>query len=277
MTETASTDRDDLTGRPAFAGVAVAAEPAPGPRTFVFDVGGTGLKAAVLDAAGRMVSERVRVRTPYPCPPERLVAELAGLASGIGPADRASVGFPGMVRGGLVLSAPKFDTVAGPGSPVSPDLGDAWREFRLADALAAELRVPVRVANDADVQGAAVVVGSGFELVLTLGTGFGTAAFYDGALLPHLELAHHMFRKDETYEEQLGERARKAVGEERWVKRVRKAIASLRALTFFSHCYIGGGNARRLPDDLGSDVTVVPNTAGLLGGIALWDGRQPVA
>ena len=246
------------------------------PRTVVFDVGGTGLKAAVLDAAGVMVSERVRVLTSYPCPPERLVAELVGLYRRLEGAERVSVGFPGMVRGGVVLSAPKFDTEAGPGTPVSPALEAAWREFPLAEALEAELRLPVRVANDADVQGAAVVAGKGFELVLTLGTGFGTAAFYEGMLLPHMELAHHAFRKGQTYEEQLGDLARRAVGEERWVTRVRKALASLRALTFFSHCYIGGGNARRLPADLGPDVTIVANMAGLLGGIALWDGRtQP--
>ena len=247
------------------------------PRTAVFDIGGTGLKAAVLDAAGEMISERVRVRTPFPCPPQRLVSELAGLFSKLDGAERASVGFPGMVRSGVVLSAPKFDTVAGPGTPVSLELATAWRDFPLAEALGLELGLPVRVANDADVQGAAVVVGSGFELVLTLGTGFGTAAFYDGALLPHLELAHHMFRKDQTYEEQLGELARKAVGDERWVKRVRKAVDALRALTFFSHCYIGGGNAKRLPEDLADDVTIVSNMAGLLGGIALWDGERPIA
>jgi polyphosphate glucokinase len=245
--------------------------------TLVFDVGGSGLKAAVLDATGQMVSERVRVRTPYPCPPDRLITELAGLAASLGPAERASVGFPGMVRSGVVLSAPKLDTVGGPGTSVDPAVTDAWRDYPLAEALRSALGMPVRVANDADVQGAAVIAGSGFELVLTLGTGFGTAAFYDGTLLPHLEFAHHAFRKGETYEEQLGELARRTVGEERWVKRVRKAVDSLRALTFFSSCYIGGGNARRLPEELGPDVRIVPNTAGLLGGIALWVGEQPFA
>lgn len=253
------------------------AGPTPGPRTLVFDVGGSGLKAVVLDASGQMISERVRVKTTYPCPPDRLVDELHGLAVQLPAAERASVGFPGMVRSGVILSAPKFDTESGPGSPVSPTLQRAWREFALGDALAARLGVPVRVANDADVQGAAVVAGTGFELVLTLGTGVGTAVFYDGMLLPHLEFAHHGFRKDQTYEEQLGELARKEVGDERWVRRVGKAIDSLRALTFFSRCYIGGGNAKRLPPDMAPDVTIVANTAGLLGGIALWDGRQPVA
>ena len=144
--------------------------------------------------------------------------------------------------------------------------------FDLQAALAARFRKPARVANDADVQGAAVVRGLGLELVVTLGTGMGSAFFYDGRLLPHLELAHHPFRKDETYNEQLGERARKDIGSSRWNKRVRKALDTLRALCFFDHCFVGGGNAKRLEIDLPPDVTVVDNTAGLLGGIKLWEG-----
>ena len=127
------------------------------------------------------------------------------------------------------------------------------------------------MANDADIQGAAVVRGKGLELVITLGTGFGTGLFYNGDLMPHLEIAHQPFRKGETYNDQLGEATRKEIGEERWNKRVPKAIANMRALTFFDHLYIGGGNSRRvLRHHLPDDVTVVDNTAGILGGIRLW-------
>jgi len=127
------------------------------------------------------------------------------------------------------------------------------------------------VANDADIQGAAVVSGHGLELVVTLGTGFGTGLFYNGVLLPHLEIAHQPFRKGEDYDEQLGEATRKEIGEERWNKRVAKAIANMRTLTAFDHLYIGGGNSRRvLRHHLPDDVTVVDNTAGILGGIRLW-------
>ena len=249
-------------------------QPTSTERTLVVDVGGTGLKAAVLDGDGEMLAERVRVRTTYPCPPELLVERITELARGLGPFERAAVGFPGMVRSGTVLSAPKFNTLDGPGSAVDPGLEARWHRFPLADSLSELLGVPVRVANDADVAGGAVIEGTGLELVLTLGTGFGTAAFYDGVLLPHYEFAHHSFRKDQTYEEQLGEPARSAVGEERWVKRVRKAISSLRALTFFDRCYVGGGNAKRLPGDLGADVVLVDNLAGLRGGMALWHERR---
>src|SRR5208282_4025195 len=146
----------------------------------------------------------------------------------------------------LVLSAPHFSTKGGPGTLVDHHLQHHWHKFDLVGALAKAFKLPTKVANDADVQGAAVVKGKGLELVITLGTGFGSGLFYDGLLMPHLEIAHQPFRKGETYNEQVGEAARKEVGEERWLKRVHRAIANMRALTFFDHLYIGGGNARRL-------------------------------
>jgi polyphosphate glucokinase len=189
--------------------------------------------------------------------------------------DRISAGFPGMVRSGRILSAPHFSTKHGPGSDVDPQLQAAWSNFDLAGALSQALGKPTRVANDADVQGAAVVQGQGFEFVITLGTGFGTAVFMDGRLLPHMEIAHQPFRKGETYNDQLGERARKDIGDSRWNRRVRKAIEQLDQLLFFDHIYIGGGNARRVTrDELGElleRTTVVDNAAGILGGIKLWD------
>jgi polyphosphate glucokinase len=249
------------------------------PYTLAIDIGGTGLKASVLDAKGAMVADRVRVKTTYPMPPDGdggLVPALVGLVAALPEADRVSAGFPGMVRSGVVLSAPHFSTKAGPGSPVDEHLRKAWSRFDLRQALADQLKKPTRVANDADVQGLAVVEGKGLELVITLGTGFGTAFFMDGALLPHLEVAHQPFRKEETYNEQLGEHARKQVGDQRWNRRVRKAIAQLDALCFFDHLYVGGGNAKRVQrDDLGdvlARTTVVDNSAGILGGIKLWEG-----
>jgi polyphosphate glucokinase len=239
-------------------------------RTLAVDVGGSGVKGAILDTAGAIVVPRQRLLTNYPCPPAALIEQLTTLAGLLGAYDRVSVGFPGMVRAGLVLTAPKFVTGGGAGTPVEPDLLKAWTGFPLAAVLTQALGAPTRIANDADLQGAAVVSGQGYELVLTLGTGFGTSCFSDGDLLPHLEFAHHPFRHGQTYEEQLGDAARKEVGSARWVHRVRIAIATLRDLTFFDHCYIGGGNAKRLGDDLGPDVTTVPNTAGIQGGIALW-------
>ena len=242
------------------------------PFTLAVDIGGTGLKASVLDASGAMVADRVRVPTAYPLPPEKLVTMLTRLVAPLPKAERASVGFPGMVRDGLVLSAPHFSTKNGPGSAVDPDLAKQWSEFDLASELTRTFELPTKVANDADIQGAAVIKGKGLELAITLGTGFGTGLFYQGQLMPHLEIAHQPFRKGETYNEQLGEATRKEIGEERWNKRVHKAIANLRALLFFDHLYIGGGNSRRVSrHSLADDITIVDNTAGILGGIKLWE------
>ncbi|HXW39204.1 MAG TPA: hypothetical protein VEJ44_05870, partial [Acidimicrobiales bacterium] len=159
-----------------------------------------------------------------------------------------------------------------PGSSTDPELAARWWRFSLATSLTELFGVPTKVANDADIQGLAAVSGAGLELVITLGTGFGTGLFYRGQLMPHLEVAHQPFRKGETYNDQLGEAARKEVGETRWNKRVQKAITNLRALLFFDHLYIGGGNSRRVVrDDLPDDVTIIDNTAGILGGIKLWE------
>ncbi len=255
-----------------------AGQPLVKPLTLAIDIGGTGLKASVLDASGAMVADRVRVPTKYPFPPTGdggLVPALVKLVQPLPEADRVSAGFPGMVRGGHVLSAPHFVTEAGPGSKVDPALAEAWSRFDLAGALNEALGKPTKVANDADVQGAAVVKGEGLEFVITLGTGFGTALFLDGGLLPHLEIAHQPFRKGESYNDQLGERTRKDIGDERWNTRVRKAITQLDELLFFDHLFLGGGNARRVKrDDLGdvlTKTTVVDNSAGILGGIRLWE------
>jgi polyphosphate glucokinase len=251
------------------------------PYTLAIDIGGTGLKASVLDATGAMVADRVRVPTSYPLPPTGdggMVPTLAKLVASLPEADRVSAGFPGMVRLGHILSAPHFVTESGPGSEIDPKLVKAWTRFDLAGALSEAIGKPTRVANDADVQGLAVVAGKGVELVLTLGTGFGTGVFFDGHLLPHLELAHQPFRKGETYNDQLGERTRKEIGDHRWNRRVRKATAQLDELFFFDHLYLGGGNARRVVrDDFGElleRTTVVDNSAGILGGIKLWTGEH---
>jgi polyphosphate glucokinase len=226
-------------------------------RTLAIDVGGSGLKASVLDEAGRLLTERVRVDTPVGSPPRGIVDVLARLVAPLGAYDRVSVGFPGVVRMGRVLTAPNLDN-------------KGWKGFDLAGALSRALGKPVRVANDADVQGLAVIAGKGVEVVVTLGTGFGTGLYLDGRLAPHLELSHHPFRKGETYDEQLGNAARKRVGTRKWNRRVQKAIRNIRALTSFDHLYIGGGNARKIDFELDPDVTIVSNDAGIKGGVALW-------
>jgi polyphosphate glucokinase len=239
--------------------------------TLAIDIGGTGLKASVLDEVGQMEHDRVRIPTPYPLSPQKLITVLADLVKPLPLFDRVSVGFPGMVRNGRILSAPHFVSPDGPlGAPV-PKLEAAWASFDLETELARALGRPTKVANDADVQGSAVVAGQGLELVLTLGTGVGTAFFLDGHLLPHFEFSHTPFRKGGTYNQQLGEATRRTVGTKKWQRRVLEAIETFRALTFFDWCYVGGGNSHRLPAELPAKVTLVDNRAGILGGIKLWD------
>lgn len=251
-----------------------------GPNTLVIDIGGTGLKATVLDTGGKPLHDRVRVDTTYPCPPNKLIADLVALAKGLPPYERVAVGFPGVVRGGRVITAPHFVTTKGPGTAVDPRLVQAWADFDLAGALSKALATPVRVANDADVQGAGVVSGKGLELVLTLGTGLGSAVFRDGVLALHLELAHHPAISGEEYNQYIGDAARKKLGRKRWNRRVAKALLALDALICPDAILLGGGNAARVDTErlqrefptLAGRVRLVGNDGGLLGGIRLWEG-----
>jgi polyphosphate glucokinase len=242
-----------------------------GPRTLAIDVGGTGLKAVVLDPDGEMISERLRVETPYPCPPPVLLDELDKLAKAQPEYDRVSVGFPGAIRRGRVREVPAFSR-HGPGLSPDPDLIAAWNSFELEDALQERFGRPTRVANDADVQGCAVVTGRGMELVITLGTGVGSAVFFDGTLLPHMELSHGRFAEGLSIEVACGDHHREKIGNKAWRKLVMSALDAFEAMVLPEHIYIGGGNAKRLdPDTLGPNRTVVPNISGLLGGIKLWE------
>jgi len=225
--------------------------------TLAIDIGGTGLKASVVDEAGQMLTDRVRLPTPVGAPPQQIVETLAGMVAPLGAFDRVSVGFPGVVRNGRVLTAANLGN-------------DKWTGFALAQALEAALAKPVRVANDADLQGLAVITGKGVEMVITLGTGFGTGLYFEGRLAPHLEIAHHPFRHGETYDQQLGNATRKQIGSARWNNRVKRAIGNMRRLTNFDHLFIGGGNAKKIDFALEPDVTIISNEAGMEGGVALW-------
>ena len=242
-----------------------------GPRTLAVDCGGTGLKASVLDTLGTMLVDRVRIRTPYPCPPERFVSALTELVAPLPTWDRASVGMPGMLREGKVVATPHYVTVAGPFTARHPDLVAAWSGYDVTAALTVAFGCPTKVVNDAEVQGSAVIVGKGLEAVITLGTGMGFALFDHGRLVPHIEMSHHPFRKGETYDQQLGEHARLRIGDRKWSVRVAMMVDALRPVFWFDRLYLGGGNARYLRADLGLDVVRIENSAGILGGVRLWD------
>ena len=227
-------------------------------RTLAVDIGGSGIKLALLDENGQMAGKRMRIPTPPPpVAPEVLSETIDRAAALLGEFDRVSVGFPGMVRNGRVLTAPHLGT-------------ELWAGFDLQTVLGSRWGKPVRVMNDADVQGFGAIRGEGVEMVLTLGTGAGTAIFSDGKVIPHLELAHHPFRGKRTYDEYVGRAALEEIGKKKWNKRVARVIEVLRRLVNFDHLYIGGGNGRYIRFELPSDVSVVPNSTGLTGGFALW-------
>ncbi len=239
--------------------------------TLAIDVGGSGLKASVLDINGQMIADRVRIETPYPCPPSLLVEKLDDLRKQLPEASRASVGFPGLVRSGRVLNIPSLSRLEY-GGPRDDAMANMWHNFDLATALADEFNIPVKVANDADVQGAAVVEGKGFEFVMTLGTGCGTAVFHEGKLVPHMELSHAPTGHGGDFDDFVGNAARKEIGNKKWRKRVLEAMQIFDEFLFYDKIYVGGGNAKHLSAvDLGPKAKIVANTAGILGGIRIWD------
>lgn len=233
---------------------------APGPVTLAIDIGGSNLKAGLLDQDGAMVGARVKVPTMHPSPPDRVVPALLGLAGQLGPYDRVSVGFPGLIKGTVVQTAPNLGT-------------KDWAGFDLAGALHTQLNRPVRMLNDATVQGLGVISGHGVECVITLGTGFGFALYQDGRLAPQLEMSQHVIRKDMTYDEYVGVAALNKVGQKRWGRRVERVLAQLRAVVNFDTLYIGGGDAQKLDLKLPKDVRIVSNDAGITGGVRLWDSK----
>jgi polyphosphate glucokinase len=229
---------------------------ATGTRTLAIDIGGTGLKALILDAQGNPLTERARVETPHPATPTAVIRALLALVKPIGEFDRVSVGFPGVVVDGTTKTA--------------PNLHPTWAGFALGKAIADATGKPVRVLNDAGVQGYGVVEGRGLEMVLTLGTGMGTALFLDGKYVPNLELAHHPFKGKKTYEEYVGAAALEKVGKKKWNKRVGRVLEQVIPIWNPRQIYLGGGNSKLITIDLPKEVKLVPNVAGLLGGIALW-------
>jgi polyphosphate glucokinase len=230
------------------------------PHTLAIDIGGTHIKASVLDRNGAEMMKRVQVNTPHPAPPPAVLSLLEQMIRSLPAFDRISVGFPGVVKRGRVVTAPNLGT-------------SYWRDFPLAARLEQRWQKPARLLNDAEVQGFGVITGKGLECVLTLGTGFGSAVYRDGELMPHLELGQHPIWKSRTYDKYLGAAAFRKKGRARWNRRVKRMLGIVRTLLNFDHLYLGGGNAPKIDFELPADVTIVSNEAGITGGIRLWDHR----
>jgi polyphosphate glucokinase len=231
------------------------------------DVGGSKIKASVLDADGETVAGPVRMKTPRPIGPTELVAAVQELAGELPAYERVSLGFPGIVVDGVVYTAPNLGT-------------DRFRGVSLAHELERRLGRPARVVNDAEMHALGVIAGEGVEVVVTLGTGLGMSVFCDGRPGPQFGIAPPPVKKKggkkaRTPEASgIGNAARKRVGNKKWSLHVERVFGLLRELTEFDRLYVGGGNAKHLELDLPGDVTLVPNAVAFDGGARLWERHR---
>jgi polyphosphate glucokinase len=221
------------------------------------DIGGSSVKTCLLSADGEVLSEYTKLPTPEDSSPEALLEIIKRLAAPIGDFDVLSVGFPGYVKFGVVETAPNLAK-------------KKWNSVNFSQDISNAFKKPVRLVNDADQQGLGVVKGEGFEIVLTLGTGFGTALFYDGLLLPHLELAHFPVSKDKDYDDYIGDRAFNKIGKKDWNERVQRIIEIYKTVFNYDKLYIGGGNAKEIDFQLEDNIKIVNNRVGIKGGAKLW-------
>jgi len=222
------------------------------------DIGGTSIKTVLLDEDGNMLSEYIKSKTPDAATPKDIVTGIEELIKSIPKTyNRVSIGFPGYVKNGIVKTAPNLAK-------------NKWADVDLAQRVANALNKSVRLVNDADQQGLGVVEGKGFEIVFTVGTGFGTALLFDGELLPHLELAHFPISKDEDYDDYIGNKAFEKIGSERWNKRLKKVIETYKTVFNYDFLYIGGGNSKQIDLKLDTNIRLVTNRDGIKGGAKLW-------
>ena len=230
------------------------------------DIGGTGVKAAPVDVAtGRLLAERVKLPTPNPAVPDQVAQVVGELIDHFGWSGPVGITFPGVVSGGIIRTAANLDR-AWIGIDAVRFFGDATRQ-------------PVTVLNDADAAGLAEMrFGSGkgqqgTVLMLTFGTGIGSALFYNDVLVPNTEFGHIEIHGKDA-EARASERARE-VGDlswEKWADRVDTYLDKMEALLSPDLFIIGGGISRKsdkfLPR-LTLHARVVPaalhNDAGIVG------------
>lgn len=221
------------------------------------DIGGSHIKATILSHDAEVQFPYQKIPTPIMANPENTILAIKQLVKDFPEFQKIAVGFPGYVKKGVVITAPNLDN-------------QAWKNFNLSRALASTFNKPVRLVNDADFQGLAVIERKGLEMVMTLGTGFGTALFIDGDLLPHLELAHLPVRKNEDYDAFIGDKALAKEGLEKWNNRMQDVLNTFKTVVNYDKLYISGGNAKKINFDLDPNIKIVSNKDGIKGGAFLW-------
>jgi polyphosphate glucokinase len=230
------------------------------------DIGGTGIKAAVVNAAtGKLTGESMRFRTPEPSTPKRVAKLVQEIVRHFGYQGPVGCGFPGVVRGGVIHSA--------------ANVSKKWLGVRGDELLQKATGLPFFLGNDADLAGVAEMrfgAGQGRKglvIMLTFGTGIGTALFMDGKLVPNAELGHLEIRGREA-EKWASEMARieEGLSFKRWARRVNVYLARLHGY-FWPELFILGGGASRKFDKFKKHLDVpcelVPaalrNRAGVVG------------
>lgn len=238
------------------------------------DCGGGGIKSCLLDSGGFQLGNSIRTALRYPLPPEDLLGIVNSHAVALGHFDRITLGMPGMIRHGIVVYTPHYIRKAGPHTKIVPELAAAWDHLNVEAVLRERFGVPSLVINDAEVAAAAVVSGEGSELVITLGTGLGSALVDHGRLAPHLEISHAPLRWGLTYDDYIGEAERIRLGDSAWSRRVVRALETLWPVFRWDRLFLGGGNAARIKpasrERLPQSVTLIPNAAGMNGGVRAW-------
>lgn len=227
------------------------------------DIGGSHIKATLLSQSGELLMDYKKLPTPMPATPQNVIGTMKELLKSFEGYSKISIGFPGYVKDGVIKTAPNLNT-------------DFWKDFNLTLEIEHTFNTPVRVVNDADLLGLGVISGKGLEMVVTLGTGFGTALVYNGVLLPHFEIAHHPISKGDDYDVYIGEQALQDKGLEKWNERMQKVIRILITVFNYDTLYIGGGNAKRLNFKLDENIRIFSNKEGIKGGARLWQSGAEV-
>ncbi|MEV5571829.1 polyphosphate--glucose phosphotransferase [Spirillospora sp. NPDC052269] len=231
------------------------------------DVGGSGIKGAPVDpATGELTAERLRVATPEPSAPEAVAEAVAQVVEHFGGDGPVGVTFPGVVIGGTTMTAANMDK--------------SWIGLDAAGLLARVTGRRITLLNDADAAGVAEMTygtgrgRTGSVVLLTLGTGIGSALFVDGALVPNTEFGHIEIRgKDAERRAAARVRKEKDLSWEEWAERLSEYLTRLEALINPSLIILGGGVSRKadkfVPLLEGVRAPIVPatlkNTAGIVG------------
>jgi len=206
---------------------------------FGIDVGGSGIKGGVVDLGkGELVGERYRLETPQPATPESVAKTCGEVARNFDYSGPVGLTFPGVVRQGTVLTAANVDP--------------SWIGTSLVEQAAPHLPGPVTALNDADAAGLAEVrygAGKGHNgvvLMVTLGTGIGTAIIHDGVLVPNAELGHiEIDGHDAEHRAAASAKDRKDLPWEEWAQRVDRYLTTLEKLLWPSLIILGGGVSKK--------------------------------